>query len=232
VVPDDRDLRGRAPLTGSLHATIARLLGARLAARLRADPEIEPRVAEAMIAALRHRFVRWRYLLRAYHDCSLPTGDGTSISQPTYIAKVISAARIGAEDRVLEIGAGSGYAAAVMGRLAREVVTVERVVALAEGARRRLAAATNVRVVTGDGCHDSDGTFDAILVMAGAPSIPHAYRERLRDGGRLIIPVGERSADAIRGRVLRVTRRGETFLEEDLMAGDWNSLTGRDGWTE
>jgi protein-L-isoaspartate O-methyltransferase len=101
---------------------IAQLLGRELANRLRSAPEIDPSVAEAMIAVDRHRFVSWKFVMRAYEDRSLPTGPATSISQPTYVATVISFAGIQPDDRVLEIGTGSGYTAAVLGRLAREVL--------------------------------------------------------------------------------------------------------------
>jgi protein-L-isoaspartate(D-aspartate) O-methyltransferase len=204
----------------------------RLAALLRATPGVDAAVAEAMIAVRRHRFVDWRWRHRAYQDRSLPTGAGTSISQPSYIARVLSAARVQAADEVLEVGAGSGYTAAVLAELARQVTTVERVPALAARARHCLRGERKVRVVQGDGCHAVAGNFDVILVMAGAPAVPAPYRERLRDGGRLIIPVGPRLEEAAHGRVLRVTRRGVDFDEEDLMAGDWNLLTGRDGWND
>ena len=203
-----------------------------LAGRLRAAPGVDRAVAEAMIAVPRHRFVRWRDRWQAYRDRSLPTGDGTSISQPTYIARVISLARISSGDRVLEIGAGSGYTAAVMSRLAREVVSVERVERLAALARRRLRDAANVRVITGDGGGAVDGVFDVIVVMAGAPAVPPRLRERLRDGGRLVIPVGERRAGTIQCTMVRVTRAGERFDEERLFEGDWNTLYGVDGWSE
>jgi protein-L-isoaspartate(D-aspartate) O-methyltransferase len=215
---------------------IAELLGRNLASRLRSAPEIDPRVAEAMIAVERHRFVSWKLILRAYEDRSLPTGPTTSISQPTYVAKLVTHARIQRDDRVLEIGTGSGYTAAVLARLAREVVTVEHVPELAATARRRLATTPNISVVVGDGCHVVDGPFDAILVMAGAPLIPPCYGERLREGGRLIIPVGERLRGAIRatirGSVFRVTRTDGELIREDLGPGDWNVLRGQDGWRE
>jgi protein-L-isoaspartate(D-aspartate) O-methyltransferase len=209
---------------------IERVRGRELAARLRADPAIESSVAEAMIAIRRHRFVRWWQLLRAYEDRSLATGPGTSTSQPTYIAKVISWARIEAIDRVLEIGTGAGYTAAVLARLAREVVTVETVPSLARRAQRRLTRASNVQVVIGDGCHAVDGAFDVILVMAGAPAIPQSCCRRLEDGGRLVIPVGTATPTGIRCRVLRVTRRGDDLIEEQMGVGDWNVLAGEDGW--
>lgn len=206
------------------------LLESRLAERLRSDADIDRNVAEAMIAVKRHRFVRWRYFLQAYHDHSIPTGTGTSISQPSYIAKILSYAHIQSSDRVLEIGTGSGYTAAVLARLGARVVTVERQTDLVELAQRRLKRDSNVKVVLGDGCQVVDGTFNAILVMAGAPSIPRVYCERLRDGGRLIIPVGERLSNMVRGKVMRVTKQGSKLVEEELIPGDWNLLIGVDGW--
>jgi protein-L-isoaspartate(D-aspartate) O-methyltransferase len=200
-----------------------------LAARLRAMTDVEPRVAEAMIAVPRHRFVRWRFLLSAYQDKSLPTGRDTSISQPTFIARVISLAHIAPTDRVLEVGTGSGYTAAVMSKLAREVVTVECLPQLARTARRRLTGYPNVQVIEGDGCHVTDGTFDAILVMAGASDAPRAYTDRLRDRGRLIIPIGQRTPECVRGRMVRLTRNGDQLTREDLMPCEWNELTGLDG---
>lgn len=175
--------------------------------------------------------MHWRYLLRAYDDKPLPSGPGTTISQPSYLARVISAARLAPSDRVLEIGAGSGWAAAIMAKLAAEVVTVERVPTLAASARKRLARVPNMRVLDGDGTHDVEGTFDAIVVMAGAPEVPAAYTGRLRDGGRLMIPIGRlRNTTAVKCRVMRITRDADKLVEEDLFAGDWNLLRGRDGF--
>jgi protein-L-isoaspartate(D-aspartate) O-methyltransferase len=204
---------------------------ARLARQVRATPGVRPEVAGAMIATPRHRFVHWRYVLRAYDDVSLPTGPNTTISQPTYVARVLSAGQVTASDRVLEIGCGSGWTAAILAQLAHEVVTVDRVGALIERARARLADVPNVRVVHGDGIHAADGTFDAIFVMCGAPAVPPSYTERLRDGGRLVIPVGRRNEHAMQGEVVRVTRRGSELVEEPLFAGEWNVLGGRDGFS-
>jgi protein-L-isoaspartate(D-aspartate) O-methyltransferase len=179
----------------------------------------------------RHRFVRLGLALRAYGDASLPIGPAQSISQPTFIARCISLADVQPRDRVLEIGTGSGYTAAVLARLAREVVTVERVPELAAAAAPRLAALPHVKIVVGDGWRAVDGAFDAIVVMCGAPSIPTALTDRLADGGRLVVPVGERTPKAIECRVVRITRRGEHLDEETAIASSqWNALVGRDGW--
>jgi len=203
----------------------------RLARRIRRTPDVDPAIADAMIATPRHRFVRWRYRLRAYRDFSLPTGDGTTISQPTYVARVLSAARVTRGDNVLEIGCGSGWTAAILARVARSVVTVDCVPDLIERARPRLAHLRNVRVVEGDGVHAVDGTFDVIFVMCGGPRVPPSFTERLRDGGRLVMPVGRRrSARGMHGNVVRVTRHGDTFIEVPLFEGDWNTLGGVDGY--
>jgi len=202
---------------------------AALAGKIRATSDVDREVADAMIATPRHRFVRWRYLLGAYGDWSLPTGKGTTISQPTYIAKVISAGRVAAGDDVLEIGTGSGWTAAIIARLAHEIVTVDCVPALVQRARKRLAGVPNVRVVLGDGVHAVTGTFDVIFVMAGGTCVPSAYTDRLREGGRLVMPVGKlRDKSGMHGVVTRVTRRNDQLVQEDLFPGDWNLLTGRD----
>lgn len=203
-----------------------------LADIVRATAGVDARVADAFAATPRAPFVDAAQVARADDDIWLLTGPGTTISQPSYVARVISAARIAATDRVLEVGAGSGWTAAILAKLAAEVITVERVPALAAAARARLADVPNVHVIDGDGDANLDGTFDAILVMAGAPDVPASYKARLRDGGRIVIPVGRlRTELAVRCRVLRVTRSADMFSEEDLFAGDWNLLRGKDGFS-
>lgn len=203
----------------------------RLARIVRATPGVDPAVADAFAVTPRAPFVDAEHADRADDDTWLPTGSGTTISQPSHVARVISAARIASDDRVLEVGTGSGWTAAVLAKLAAEVVTVECVPALAAAARTRLAHLDNVHVLEGDGDAQVDGLFDAILVMAGAPDIPAAYQARLRDGGRLVIPVGRlRNAHAVKCRVVRVARSGSRFSVEDLFAGDWNLLRGKDGF--
>ena len=178
----------------------------RLAEIIRATPGVNTAVADAFSATPRVAFVAPEQSERADEDTWLPTGSGTTISQPSYVARVISAARIVATDRVLEIGAGSGWTAAIVAKLASEVVTVDCVPELVAAARARLAHAPNIQIIHGDGVENVDGTFDVILVMAGAPAIPTSFKDRLRDGGRLIVPVGQlRNDRAVKCRVMRVT---------------------------
>lgn len=194
-------------------------------------PGVEPAVADAFAATPRAPFVDAEYAERADEDTWLPTGAGTTISQPSHVARVISAARIAPTDRVLEIGAGSGWTAAILATLAAEVVTVECVSALAAAAQARLAHLSNVCVIEGDGDERVSGTFDVILVMAGGPDVPASYTARLRDGGRLVMPVGRlRNAHAVKCRVVRATRTGNAIDIDDLFPGDWNLLRGKDGF--
>jgi protein-L-isoaspartate(D-aspartate) O-methyltransferase len=138
----------------------------------------------------------------AYHDGPLPIGEGQTISQPYIVAAMIDAAGIGPDDRVLEVGAGSGYAAAVLSRLAHEVFAVERHAALARGAAERIAALgyDNCEIIAGDGLAGLPGQapFDAILVAARGEEIPQALKDQLEIGGRLVIPVGGEDVQQLR----------------------------------
>lgn len=153
----------------------------------------DPRILEAMETVPRHRFVPARLQSRAYDDGPLPIGDGQTISQPYIVARMAEMAEIHADDRVLDVGTGSGYAAAVYSRLCRELVSIEIRPELAERARRRLAELgyRNVTVITGglEAVADEQ-PFDAILVAAAAPRIPEKLEKLLAEGGRLVIPVG------------------------------------------
>lgn len=153
----------------------------------------DPRILEAMETVPRHRFVPARLQSRAYDDGPLPIGDGQTISQPYIVARMAEMAEIHADDRVLDVGTGSGYAAAVYSRLCRELVSIEIRPELAEAARRRLAELgyRNVTVITGglEAVADEQ-PFDAILVAAAAPRIPEKLEKLLAEGGRLVIPVG------------------------------------------
>lgn len=168
----------------------------------------------------------------AYEDRALPIEAGQTISQPYIVALMIEAARPDPGDCVLEIGLGSGYAAAVMSRLVREIFAIERYPELAGLARDRMAklGIENVGIRTGDGSEGwaSHAPFDAILVAAGAPVVPQPLRDQLAIGGRLVLPVG----DADEQRLLRIERLGEEdFEEEDLGAVRFVPLVGTHGWT-
>lgn len=175
----------------------------------------DPRVLQAMREVRRDAFVPPHLRHEAYDDGPLPIGEGQTISQPFVVALMAEAARIGPEDRVLEVGTGSGYAAAVLGRLAGRVWTIERHASLAETARRRLAVEgfANVEVLVGDGSRGwpPAAPFDAILVAAGAPVVPAALRAQLAPGGRLVMPVGPYG----RQELIRITRTGPDSFQED-----------------
>jgi protein-L-isoaspartate(D-aspartate) O-methyltransferase len=176
----------------------------------------DPRVLEAMEWVPREEFVPVELIDLAYDDRALPIGLEQTISQPYTVAYMCQEARITAIDKVLEIGTGSGYGAAVLSLLAREVHTIERIEELFEVARVRLAQLgyQNVHVYWDDGTLGlaKEAPFDAIVVTAGAESIPTAYQEQLADGGRLLIPVGPPSHQ----QMIRLTRRGDTFERDNL----------------
>ena len=155
----------------------------------------DPRLLDAFRAVPREQFVAPEYRASAYQDGPLPIGLGQTISQPYIVALMIAAAEVGPDDRVLEVGAGSGYAAAILGHVAGEVVSIERHAALADEARRRIAALglDRVAIVEGDGSNGwpPRAPYDVILVAAAARNVPRALRDQLRcPGGRLVIPVG------------------------------------------
>lgn len=177
----------------------------------------DPRVLEAMERVPRELFVTERTRAEAHDDHPLPIGSGQTISQPYVVAAMAEAAEIGPDDRVLEVGTGSGYGAAVLAELAREVWTIERHAALARGAAGvldRLGYA-NVHVIEGDGTagHPDAAPYDAIVVTASAPEVPDALRRQLRDGGRLVMPVGSQGFSQ---RLRRLRRSGDTFGVDDL----------------
>ncbi|MGI8931856.1 MAG: protein-L-isoaspartate(D-aspartate) O-methyltransferase [Sphingomicrobium sp.] len=155
----------------------------------------DPRLLEAFAVTPREMFVAPEYASRAYDDSPLSIGEGQTISQPYIVALTIAAAQVGPEDRVLEVGAGSGYAAAILGRVARDVVSIERHSTLAESARQRIAilGLDRVAIVEGDGSQgwSARAPYDAILVAAAAPQVPPALLDQLRcPGGRLVMPLG------------------------------------------
>jgi protein-L-isoaspartate(D-aspartate) O-methyltransferase len=165
--------------------------------QLRARDIEDPRVLAAMGRVPRHLFVPAALRFRAYADHPLPIGNGQTISQPYIVALMTQLAEVEPDDVVLEIGTGSGYQAAVLSEIAREVATIEIVPDLADTARTRLAALgyKDVTVRTGDGYlgWKEKAPFDAILVTAAAPEVPPPLVEQLGPGGILVIPVGPQS---------------------------------------
>ena len=191
-------------------------------------------VLEAMRAVPREFFVPDSAVEFAYHDTPLPIEEGQTISQPYIVALMAAALRLTPRDRVLEVGAGSGYAAAVLSRIAAEVYTIERheaLAALAKGRMRELGF-DNVHVLHGDGTlgWPEHAPYDAIVVAAGGPSVPAALKAQLAIGGRLVIPVGD---TARLQELVRVTRTGQNeYKQEDLGGVQFVPLIGAEGWEE
>lgn len=189
-----------------------------------------PRVLEAMAAVPRHEFVPDRFRGDAYADKPLPIGEGQTISQPFMVAAMTEALELTGSERVLEIGTGSGYQAAVLSMLAREVITVESNTSLALAAQERLTnlGYANVHVHNGDGSAGfSDAApYDAILVTAGAPGIPHVFASQLREGGRLVIPVGDRENQEL----VKATMENGKLKSRALFNCKFVPLLGRYGW--
>lgn len=154
----------------------------------------DPKVLEAMNIIPRHRFVPPNYQDMAYDDRPLPIGHGQTISQPYIVAVMTEMLALTPEDRVLEIGAGSGYQAAVLSHLAKEVYSIERLPDIASMARKNLSAVgiTNVTVIKGDGTmgYLEKAPYNAIILTAAAPDVPKPLIQQLAEGGRLVCPVG------------------------------------------
>jgi protein-L-isoaspartate(D-aspartate) O-methyltransferase len=174
--------------------------------QLRGRDISDERVLRAMEQVPRELFVPPDLRRRAYDDAALPIGVGQTISQPYMVARILEEAGLDGDERVLDVGTGSGYQAALLARLAREVHSIERIPELAEQARRNLEAAgiDNVRIHVGDGSRGlaEHAPYDAITVAAAAPGFPQALYDQLRVGGRLVVPVGRR-----RGQRLEVIVR-------------------------
>jgi len=192
----------------------------------------DSRVLSAMDAVRREEFVPQEFRQRAYEDAPLPIGEGQTISQPYIVAVMTAALRLNASERILEIGTGCGYQAAVLSHLARTLFTIESRSELASAAAARLdrLGYKNVHVHCGDGTLGlSDfAPFDAILVAAAAPAVPEPLRSQLADGGRLILPVG----DAENQELLYLERRGNSYETRILEACRFVPLVGHHGWKE
>ncbi len=189
-------------------------------------------VLRAMEAVPRHLFVPGELVPRAYDDQPLPIGEGQTISQPFMVASMAEALSLQGDEHVLEIGAGSGYQAAVLSLLARDVTSVEKHATLATAARERLSGLgyANVRIEETDGSLGwlSGAPYDAILVTAGAPGVPPPLIDQLAEGGRLVIPVG----DAEQQELVRIVKRDGRVSRQSLYACRFVPLRGFFGWRE
>jgi protein-L-isoaspartate(D-aspartate) O-methyltransferase len=192
---------------------------------------VDPLVLAAMLKVPRHRFVEEALQNQAYSDFPLPIGEKQTISQPFMVAYMTEALLLKGEERILEIGTGSGYQAAILAQIVRRVYSIERHANLARRARRILDAigCSGVNIKVGDGSLGwaEEAPFDGIITTAGAPSIPDEYRAQLAIGGRLVIPVGDRFSQVL----MRLTRRGENeYAEERLLGCRFVPLVGQRGW--
>jgi protein-L-isoaspartate(D-aspartate) O-methyltransferase len=214
-------------------AAVARQFGG---ARRRLIEELESKgigdiaVLKAFDDIPRHQFVPSGVAHRAYEDAPLPIGHGQTISQPSVHARFLSLLRLSGRERVLEIGTGSGFQAALLTRLASAVFSIERIPALAEVARESLRACGIDQVIqrVGDGTlgWPEMGPYDAILVGAASPEIPLPLTEQLAVGGQLLVPVGDRNGQAL----VRVIRSPDGLREERLDPMRFVPLIGAHGF--
>ncbi len=190
------------------------------------------RVVDAMARVPREAFVPVASRHLAYEDIPLPIGNGQTISQPLIVAMMVSLLNIQPVDRVLEVGTGSGYQAAVLSLLAKEVITTERFESLADSARERLQSLGyhNVAVhQAGDVLGSSeDSPFQAIVVAAAAPRLPRVLLKQLSEGGRMVIPVGSRSQQDL----LLVTKSHDGYSVKNHGSCRFVPLVGAGAWTE
>jgi protein-L-isoaspartate(D-aspartate) O-methyltransferase len=205
----------------------------RLVEKVRAQGIEDPRVLDALSRVPRHRFVPEAVAQRAYEDCALPIGYGQTISQPSLQALYLETLEIGRGDRVLEVGAGSGYQTALLAELSSNVYAVERIPELTQRAREILdeLGYGNVALVTKDGTTGwaKYAPYDSILVGAAAPGVPDALVEQLKPEGRLLIPIGDRHQQQL--TLVRRTEEGGT--EQRAVTGCvFVPLIGRFGWSE
>lgn len=192
----------------------------------------DERVLSAMRSVPRHLFVPAAYRDVAYSDCPLPIGRGQTISQPYIVAVMTELLAVKPEDRVLEIGAGSGYQAAILARLAKTVISIERINEVAEMARENLSrfGIGNVKIVTGDGTigYPEQAPYDAVLITAATPEVPPPLIDQLAEGGRLVAPVGSRDLQEL----VRIIKKKDQAIREFFGGVVFVPLLGRYGWNE
>ena len=187
-------------------------------------------VLHAIDATPRHLFVPTGVRHRAYEDSALPIGNGQTISQPSIHARYLELLGLKGNEKVLEIGTGSGYQTALLSKLASQVFSIERIAPLLDKAREVLQqmGANNISFMLGDGTLGwrQFAPFDAILVGAGAPEIPEAYVEQLAEGGKLLIPLGDRDEQMLN----LFTKRDGTLEQQDIAPVRFVPLVGKHSW--
>lgn len=192
----------------------------------------DPRVLTAMTKVPRHLFVVEEMREQAYDDRPLPIGEGQTISQPYMVALIAEALALKGEERVLEVGTGSGYEAAVLAELCAHVFSVERLEELAARARLVLAdlGYRNVSILVGDGTlgWQEHAPYDAAVISAAAPSIPRPLLDQLRPGGCLVLPMGEEELQTL----VRIVKDSEGLREEYLGECRFVKLFGAHGWKD
>jgi len=193
----------------------------------------DSRVLDAMGRVERHRFVAPEQARFAYEDCPLPLAHGQTISQPLMVGLMLQAAQLRQDHRVLEVGAGSGYQAALLLVLAGHVTSIERLPDLADGARATLASLgyASVHVITGDGSrgYPPHAPYDRILVAAGAPHIPSPLLQQLAPDGLLVLPVGNAREQKL--MIIRKDRDGNITRQEEGWCA-FVPLVGEEAWSE
>jgi protein-L-isoaspartate(D-aspartate) O-methyltransferase len=224
----------RLPRVGMVTADFAREREAMVERQLRRRGITDETILDAFLEVPREAFVSADYAHRAYGDHPLPIEANQTISQPYIVALMIEAARIGRGDKVLEVGSGSGYAAAVISRIAGRVIGIERQHALVEVARERLERLgyDNVTIVEGDGTKGCAGEapFDAILAAASGSHVPQPLIDQLADGGRIVMPVG--SPGWVQ-ELVKVTKRADGSVERQNLGGvRFVPLIGEEGWKD
>jgi protein-L-isoaspartate(D-aspartate) O-methyltransferase len=191
----------------------------------------DQRLLEVMHKIPRHQFIPSAYRHLAYEDGPLPIGEGQTISQPYMVALMTQLLQLQGDEKVLEIGTGSGYQAAILACLAKQVFTIERHAALAEQASRNLSrlGITNVSVITGDGSLGlpEEAPFDGIMLTAAAPRVPKPLFKQLAEGGRLVAPIG-----GVKGQYLNLwIRKGEKLEMDEVAPVAFVPLRGAFGWS-